>query len=387
LPSSLASVFEKKRILVCVGSGGVGKTTTAAALALLAARQGKRTLVVTIDPAKRLANSLGLDKLDHEVKRVPDEKIDAAGGREGRRPGGELWAMMLDQKRAFDEVVERYAKDQATRDRILNNRIYQQISSSLTGSHEYAAMAKLYEIERDRDRWEVIVVDTPPTAHALDFLDAPEKVAAAIDSPAIEWFVKPFKSTGRFSLRVIGVGGSFILKRIAKFVGSQFLEDMAQFFVEFNDVLGGFRERAKEVFDLLRKDDVGFVLVTAPEPSVVDEVLWFYTRLAASGMPFAGFVVNRVIREAPDPPSTAAIADRLKARPECAGFTPYDLSRAAETLHRTHLDYGSLATADRREILRVRQVVQGNHPIAEVPFLEQDIHDIAGLAELGRYLS
>ncbi len=405
LPSSLANIFESKRILVCVGSGGVGKTTTAAALALQAARRGKKTLVLTIDPAKRLANSLGIDKLDHEVKRVPDEKIDAAGGPDGRRPGGELWAMMLDQKRAFDEVVERYAKDPATRERILGNRIYQQISSSLTGSHEYAAMAKLYEIEREggprsaspsggrseaeppaSTRWDFIVVDTPPTAHALDFLDAPEKLSNAIDSPAIEWFVKPFKSTGRFSLRVIGVGGSFILKRIAKFVGSQFLEDMAQFFVEFNDVLGGFRERAREVFDLLRRSDVGFILVTAPEPTVVDEILWFYTRLAASGMPFAGFIVNRVIPEAPDPPSTAAVADRLRARPECSGFTPYDLARAAEALHRTHVDFGALATADRREILRLRQVVQGNHPIAEVPFLEQDIHDISGLAELGKYL-
>lgn len=386
LSSSLASVFETKRILVCVGSGGVGKTTTAAALALQAARRGKKTLVLTIDPAKRLANSLGLERLDHEVRRVPDEKIAGAAGAPPA-PGGELWAMMLDQKRAFDEVVERYARDQATRERILGNRIYQQISSSLTGSHEYAAMAKLYEIERDRERWDFIVVDTPPTAHALDFLDAPEKLSNAIDSPAIEWFVKPFKSSGKFSLRWIGAGGSFILKRIAKFVGSQFLEDMAQFFVEFNDVLGGFRERAKEVFDLLRRDDVGFVLVTAPEPTVVDEALWFYTRLAASGMPFAGFVVNRVIPEAPDPPTTAELAERLRKRPEPAGLAPYDLARAAEALHKTYLEFGALANVDRREILRLRQVVQGRHPIAEIPFLEHDIHDISGLAELGQYLT
>src|SRR5688572_28639005 len=211
LSSSLGSVFASKRILVCVGSGGVGKTTTAAALALGAARRGKRTLVLTIDPAKRLANSLGLERLDHEVRKVPDEILAQAGP---IQPGGALYAMMLDQKRAFDEVVEKYARDPATRQRILDNNIYKQISSSLAGSHEYAAMAKLYEIEKDRERYDFIVVDTPPTAHALDFLDAPEKLSAAIDSPAIEWFVKPFRSTGKFSLRWIGAGGSFILKRI-----------------------------------------------------------------------------------------------------------------------------------------------------------------------------
>jgi anion-transporting ArsA/GET3 family ATPase len=383
LPRSLASVFFDKRILVCVGSGGVGKTTTAAALALEAARRGKRTLVLTIDPAKRLANSLGLPQLDHEVRRVPQE-ILAEGGEIAE--GGELHAMMLDQKRAFDEVVERYARDPATRKRILENRIYQQISSSLTGSHEYAAMAKLYEIDRDRERYDFIVVDTPPTAHALDFLDAPEKVSSAIDSPAIEWFVKPFKATGKFSLRLIGVGGSFILKRIAKFVGSQFLEDMAQFFVEFNDVLGGFRERAKEVFDLLRRSEVGFVLVTAPEPTVIDEVLFFYGRLAQSQMPFSGFVVNRVHTEAPDPPPLPELAQRLAARPECGGFAPYEVARAAESFRQTHLELSALATADRREILRLRSVIHADQPVAEVPYFDVDIHDVKGLARLASYL-
>src|SRR5262249_17810197 len=162
-------------ILVCVGSGGVGKTTTAATLALEGARRGKKTLVLTIDPAKRLANSLGLPQLDHTERRVPDEQLRVAGP---VASGGGLYALMLDQKRAFDEVVERYAKDQAARDRILDNRIYRQISTSLAGSHEYAAMAKLYELERKKE-YELIVVDTPPTAHALDFLDAPGKVAGA----------------------------------------------------------------------------------------------------------------------------------------------------------------------------------------------------------------
>src|SRR5262249_15012957 len=183
---TLAEALLAKRIVVCLGSGGVGKTTTAATLALAGARHGKKTLVLTIDPARRLASSLGLPKLDHEEREVPTEILTQAGP---VAPGGRLFAMMLDQKRAFDEAVERYAKDPEAVKRILENSIYRQISGSLTGSHEYAAMAKLYQIDHERD-YELIVVDTPPTAHALDFLDAPEKVSGAIDSPAVEWFVK-----------------------------------------------------------------------------------------------------------------------------------------------------------------------------------------------------
>jgi len=186
LAQRIGDILAEKQILVCAGSGGVGKTTTAAALALAAARAGKKTLVLTIDPAKRLAASLGLPELDHQERRVPDERLREGGP---VAPGGELYAMMLDQKRAFDEIVAQYASDPSAVKRILENGIYKQISGSLTGSHEYAAMAKLDQLARERD-YDLIVVDTPPTAHALDFLDAPEKVAGAIDSPALEWFVK-----------------------------------------------------------------------------------------------------------------------------------------------------------------------------------------------------
>ncbi len=380
--AGVAGLGESKRILVCVGSGGVGKTTTAAALALKAARAGKKTLVLTIDPAKRLANSLGLPQLDHEERRVPDDKLAVAGP---VARGGELWAMMLDQKRAFDEIVARYAKDPVSRQRILDNRIYQQISSSLSGSHEYAAMAKLYEIDRDR-KYEVVVVDTPPTAHALDFLDAPEKVTSAIESPAIEWFVKPVKATGRFSLRMIGVGGSFILKRLAKFVGSGFLEEMAQFFVEFNDVLGGFRERAKEVFALLRRPEVGFVLVAAPEASAIDEALFFHARLAQSDMPFTGFVVNRVHALPPPAPTRDELVARLAMRAELKPLAPYDLSRAAEALLATRDELHELAQADRNEIARLHLIAGAKAQVVEVPFLDRDVHDVEGLAQLGAYL-
>jgi anion-transporting ArsA/GET3 family ATPase len=385
LAQRIGDILAEKQILVCAGSGGVGKTTTAAALALAAARAGKKTLVLTIDPAKRLAASLGLPELDHQERRVPDERLREGGD---VAPGGELYAMMLDQKRAFDEVVERYARDPASRQRIFANRIYQQIASSLSGSHEYAAMAKLYEVDRAK-KYDMVVVDTPPTAHALDFLDAPEKVSSAIESPAVDWFVKPLQAGGRFSIKMIGRGGSFVLKRIAKFVGSDFLEDMAKFFVEFNDVLGGFRERAREVFDLLRSPKVGFVLDAAPEPEAVDEALLFHARLTTSRMPFSAFVVNRVRKAAPPPPDRQHLTDKLAHRPELAGVPPYDLGRAAESLLETDAEWRVLAGGDAREIARLHAAVDGQTAttIVEVPFLDHDVHHVAGLTELGRYLT
>src|SRR5215510_2765761 len=284
----LVDVLLERRILVCVGSGGVGKTTTAAALALAAARRGKRTLVLTIDPARRLANSLGLRSLGHQVQQV-DAQLVRHGAPSDR---GELWAMMLDQKQAFDEVVARHARDPAAIQRILANPVYAQISGSLSGAQEYAAMAKLHDFDRTGD-WELIVVDTPPTSHALDFLDAPRKLSEAIDSPAIEWFRKLRGGSGS-GWSLVGKTGAFVLKRLAKFVGSQFIDDLGVFFTEFNDILGGFRTRAEETFSLLRQPRVGFVLVASPEPMAVREALFFHERLVAAKMPFVGFVVNKV---------------------------------------------------------------------------------------------
>jgi anion-transporting ArsA/GET3 family ATPase len=378
---TFAQVLTQKRILVCVGSGGVGKTTTAATIALSGARRGRKTLVITIDPAKRLANSLGLPQLDHEERQVPRETIAAAGP---SAPGGALYAMMLDQKRAFDEIVERYASDPGAMKRILDNRIYQQISGSLTGSHEYAAMAKLDQLARERD-YDLIVVDTPPTAHALDFLDAPEKVAGAIDSPALDWFIKPLKASGAFSLKLVGVGGSFVLKRVAKFVGSSFLEQMARFFVEFQDVLAGFRERARDVDQLLRSDAVGFVCVAAPETAAVAEALFFHERLVQQRMPFAGFVVNRVHPEAPEAPEPAELQAALAARPELDGLPPYDVARATEPMLAAHRDFEVLAEADRMQVLRLHQAAP-DRPLATIPIQERDVHDVQSLGVLAGYL-
>ena len=378
-PASLASLIKDRRILVCVGSGGVGKTTTAATLALGAARAGRRTLVLTIDPARRLANSLGLDGLGHDLREVPRSTLGEVP------PGGALFAMMLDQKRSFDELVERNARDPKVRDRIFANPIYKQVSSTLAGSHEYAAMSKLYEIQAEGG-FDLIVLDTPPTANALDFLDAPERLSAAIDSPAIEWLSKPYREAGHFTLKALGMGASFVLSRLSRFVGSGFLEEMARFLVEFNQVLGGFRERAQKIYDVLRRPDVAFVLVSSAEPMSVDEALYFYDRLQSGKLPLGGFVVNRVHprRPAVGTIERGALLEKLEARHELNGLQPDDRVQLAADLQRTHAELDALAHVDRAQIDRLRQKTTA--PIVEVPLFEEDVYDLPALTRLLGYL-
>jgi len=384
LADDLREILAQKRIIVCVGPGGVGKTTCAAALALEAARRGRRTLVLTIDPAKRLANSLGIRQLGHEIQRVADSRLLELGP---IAPGGELHAMMLDQKRAFDEIVKRYASDPEAIKRILANPVYGQISGSLAGSLEYAATAKVQELERESD-FDLIVVDTPPTAHALDFLDAPQKLTSAIDSPAIDMFrrLRGQKTQGR---SVLGRTGTYILKRLSKFVGSRFLQDLAVFFTEFNDILGGFRERAEETFALLRQDQVGFVLVASPEPMAIREALFFHKRLIDASMPFAGFVVNKVHADLPCTGDKPKVSSELAAVPGVAalGLQQVTLDIAAETLLESHRELQALAVADRQAIASLRESSDDQATIVLVPFFTEDIHDILRLGDLGHYLA
>lgn len=379
---SFAEVFAAKQILVCVGSGGVGKTTTSAALALAAARSGKRTLVITIDPAKRLASSLGLAGLGHDVQEVDPALVGA-----GATGAASLSAMMLDQKRAFDEVVESHAKDPAAVQRILANPVYAQVSGSLAGSQEYAAMAKLHDLDAT-GRWDLIVVDTPPTAHALDFLEAPAKLAAAIDSPAIEWFRK-LQGGGKSGWSLLGRSGSFVLARLAKFVGSRFLDDLGVFFTEFHDILGGFRQRAEETYALLRQERVGFVLVSSPEPMAMREALYFHERLVRSQMPLAGFVVNRV-REHRPALATVPELERLLADDPAVGalgLSGTSLRMGAEALHRAHAEQELLAAVDDEALARLRGAAGPDALVVKVPLAQQDIHDLDRLIGLGRTLT
>jgi anion-transporting ArsA/GET3 family ATPase len=379
---SLLDVLLERRIVVCVGSGGVGKTTTAAALALAAARRGKKTLVLTIDPAKRLANSLGLAALGHQVQEV-DRALIRRGAPSDR---GELHAMMLDQKASFDEVVQRHARDPEAVRRILNNPIYAQISGTLAGAQEYAAMAKLHDFDRGGE-WDTIVVDTPPTAHALDFLDAPRKLSEAIDSPAVEWFRKLQGGAGS-GWSIVGKTGAFVLKRLAKFVGSQFIDDLGVFFTEFNDILGGFRTRAEETFALLRQPRVGFVLVASPEPMAMREALFFHERLATARMPFVGFVVNKIHPALPITADVGAIATALAAHPGVGKLALSGTTRtmAAQALFAAHGELQTLAEADRDALERLREAGGGSSLLVEVPLLREDVHSIDSLTGLERFL-
>lgn len=389
--SSVAELIAKRRIVVCVGSGGVGKTTSAATLALVAALQGRRVLVLTIDPARRLADALGLAALGHDIQRVPDEKLDGVAAHRGqpRTPGGRLDAMMLDQKRAFDEVVDRYARDPAVRARILKNAIYQQISASLAGSHEYAAMSKLCELAQKGD-YDLFVLDTPPTENALDFLAAPQKITEAVDSEAIQWIMRPYlQRAGSLGLRFIGVGGSLVLRGLSRFLGSAFLDQMAEFFVEFSSVLVGFRERAKEVSELLRKPDVAFIVVCSPEPLSIEEALYFLGRLRSAAMPVGGLIVNRVHESGPEVPDD--LLPLLTRRPELSGYVPDDQRAVADDLLRTYREQQVLAHTDAASIERLQResATPGQAaplPLRRVPMFEHDIHDVDGLAMVSRYL-
>ena len=405
--ATLLPLLSARRIVVCVGSGGVGKTTTSATLALLAAVVlGRRVLVLTIDPARRLADALGVRALGHDIQKVPDEKLEAVARHRGipRAPGGSLSAMMLDQKRAFDEIVERYARDATVRRRIFDNGIYQQISARLAGSHEYAAMSKLYDLaQQSPPPYDLIVLDTPPTENALDFLDAPDRISQAIDSPALQWFIKPYLQAGSWSLRLVGVGGAFVLRGLSRFVGSTFLQQMAEFFVEFSEVTAGFRDRAEKVRTLLRKPDVAFVLVCSPEQLSIEEALYFHERLRRAEMPLGGAVVNRV--HAAGPPLPAQFADQLHSQPALRGFVAEDLRHLTESLIRTYDEQQTLAASDQAAIGDLRRQVgvgraaagattgsangpaSGPLPLCMVPMFDSDIHDAQGIARISEYLA
>src|SRR5436305_6055508 len=252
---SVAELLEGKRVCVCSGSGGVGKTTTSAAIALGMASLGARVAVVTIDPAKRLANALGLEELENEPRLVPAERLVGAGI-EG---SGELWAMMLDPKRTFDELIERHAPDERTRDAVLSNRIYQELSNAVAGSQEYMAMEKLYELHQE-ERYDLLVLDTPPSRNALDFLEAPERLSRFVDSRSLQLFLRP----GRLGLKVFGRGTGMLFSALQKVTGVDLLQDLSEFFQSFGDMAEGFRDRAARVNELLGDKRTTFLLVTSP---------------------------------------------------------------------------------------------------------------------------
>jgi anion-transporting ArsA/GET3 family ATPase len=348
-------MLERKDVCIVAGSGGVGKTTTSAAIALGMAARGKRVAVLTIDPAKRLANSLGLPELGNEERQVEAE-VD-----------GELWAMMLDSKRTFDELIEWHAPDEATRDAVLRNRIYQELSSAVAGSQEYMAMEKLHELHQE-GRYDLLVLDTPPTRSALDFLDAPKRLSTFIDSRSLQLFTAP----GFLGLKVLGRGTGLVFSVLKRLTGIDLLEDLSEFFRSFGDMSKGFRERAERVNDLLADSRTAFVLVTSPRRDAIEEAGWFHNRLLDAGMPFAGAVANRVEPEVNGASSSREIEELLDE----------ELARKVE---RNLEDYRRLAERDRANLDALRKRL-GRRPLIEVPRLDGEVSDLDGLRRMNRHL-
>ena len=375
----LAEIVKAHRVVVCVGSGGVGKTTTSAALALYAATQGRRVLCLTIDPARRLANSLGLTEMRTDEQEVRRELFEA----HGMSVPGSLYAMMLNTKRTFDDLVERYASSATARDRILKNKLYQYVSSSLAGTQEYMAMEKLHEV-RSRGEWDLIVLDTPPSANALDFLGAPERLVGAIDSAAMRWFIAAFQGAGKLSFNVVGKSAAMLLKGLARFTGADFLEQVAEFVAGLNDLFGGFRERAREVSEALRSDDVAFVVVTRPSPLAIDEALHLTHTLEDKGMQSKAYVLNCVPRSDEEILfEEAAVIEALRRQ------VPSEVSVEAllpKLLH-AHRDEHKTSQAASRQCGRLKEHINGKSCYVEVPAFEKDVHDVGALAEVARCLT
>ncbi len=363
----VAELLQGKRVCICAGSGGVGKTTTSAAIATGMAARGLRVAVLTIDPARRLADSLGMVELGNEARRV-DPELLAAAGVEGT---GELWAMMLDAKATFDEVIRRNAPDAATRDRILSNRIYQQLSSALAGSQEYMAMEKLYELWTEGD-FDLLVLDTPPSRDALEFLDAPKRLVQFIEGRALRIFMRP---TG-FASRVIGGGASMMFSILRRITGVDLLQDLAEFFQAFGGMVDGFRERARRVDALLAAPETSFIVVCAPEGDSIGEAAHFHAKLVESELPFGGAIVNKVHFAG----ATHADGELESALADALG----DPGLAAR-LVANHRDFCALAERDRANIEWLAAEL-GRPDVIQVPYLDDDVHDIAGLVDLNRYL-
>jgi anion-transporting ArsA/GET3 family ATPase len=374
---AIERAIAEKKVIVCVGAGGVGKTTVAAALGLRAAAQGRRVLVLTIDPARRLAASLGLTEIGNVETHIEPEKLRAAG----IEPRGELWAMMLDLKRTWDDLIARHASADS-REEILQSRFYQQLSSALAGSQEYVAMDKLLELRRSGG-YDLLVLDTPPTAHALDFLDAPNRVLEFVGNERVRSLVAPALRAGHAGLKMLSLTSGYFVRTVSRMTGIGLLEELARFLATLAPMYDVFKQRAVEVKALLGSPETAFVLVTSPKPLTIDESIFFHTLLVQDPMPVAAIVANRVITP-PGASETAEAIDALAAQLD--GAEPGRQSDpAAERLRRSLGEIDVLARADERELKRLAAGCDPT-PVIGVPRLDEDVHDLAGLWRLDQAL-
>jgi anion-transporting ArsA/GET3 family ATPase len=388
--ASLEPLLASREIVVFCGSGGVGKTTTAAAAGLAAAVElGGRVLVLTIDPARRLADALGLEAIGNVERRVPDAALHAAG----LEPRGELFAAMLDTKASWDDLVLRHAPDEETAYRVLGNSLYQNITARFIQSHDYIAMERLYDLHTN-GRYDLIVVDTPPTRNAIDFLEAPSRMAEFFGGRLLRWLTMPYRLGGRRGARVVSFASRPFYQLADRVLGSQFLQDIAEFFLNFQGMYDGFVARAGAVERLLHDRRTTFAVVTTLEGSPLREADFFARELTARNFPFGAMVLNRVLPEylttAEGQAAAAALAERAEALGKALAETDDPVladaertARVLRTMASTFRDYSVVAT--RESELRV-ELGRGPDVVVSVPAFADDVHDLAGLARISRRL-
>ena len=369
----IARIAAEKEIIVCAGAGGVGKTTIAASIALQASIEGKKTAVLTIDPARRLASSLGLKELSNAPSKVDRRKFKAIDV----EPEGSLYAMMLDTKTTFDQVVMQYAPTQDQAERIIANRFYRNISGTLSGTQEYMAMEKLYELHADGG-YDLIVIDTPPTRNALDFLDAPRRLTDFFESRVLRWFLLPYMKAGGGFMKFANVAAGTFLRIVKRIVGAEVLEDTAEFFANLEGMYDGFKDRARQVAALLQSSATSFVVVTSPAEESVAEATFFASRLNEAGLPFGALVVNRV-----HPNYETGVKPRPRQLARLATGTP-DARLLAKLLENGE----NFARVVRLEDDNLRELARKvpSHLWVRVPYLEQEAVDFPGLSAVAGQL-
>jgi anion-transporting ArsA/GET3 family ATPase len=359
--------LEGKRVVICLGAGGVGKTTTSAALALGLAARGKKVAVVTIDPAKRLASALGLEELSGEPRRIEPAML----ADQGLELPGEMWAMMLDAKRTLDDIVGRLAPDDEAREEILANPVYSELSTAVAGSHELSAIAKLYELYEEHD-FDVIVLDTPPSRNALDFLNAPTRLLGFLEGRALQVFLAP----GGLTARLFGRGTGLVFSIFARVTGIDMLAELSRFFRSLSGVLDGFGERTRGVAALLKAPDTSFLIVTSPEHEPAREAVFLADRLASAGMQRGELIVNRVHRDGLHGRSVSEVTELLSAQ------LGDDL---AARVARNLADFDVLVRRDSETIARLSGAMEERKPVL-VPHLDEEVQDLLGLSRIAEHL-
>lgn len=379
--AKIDAMLADREVIVCVGCGGAGKTTVAAALALEAARRGRKALVLTIDPARRLADAMGVESLGNRPQAIPRSTLDELGVPEA----GTLSAMMLDMKRTFDDLVERFAESEEVRDRVFANSIYQHVSNALAGSVEYSAMEKVFEVHQSA-AFDLIVVDTPPAQHALDFLEAPQRLLEFLDSRIVKMLIHPAFKAGRFGFRLFHRATQKVLQVLERITGIGFLEDLSEFLIAFDAMSVGFRDRAIRVRSLLLGPQSTFVLVSGPGQTSAGHATDFLDHLEAFGVSLAGVLVNRVRiwpSQSPPPadePRRSADVEALRDALWASEGADYPAELAAEAAAKAATRYAEWVRADARSAQPLRERVEAQGCFwGCIPEFERDVHDLSSL--------